>query len=155
ACEFIRRLEYQSKKSAPFVAMSKNGILDLAARDVVTEDKILIRNRLFILERYLRSIRSEIYLLNIVRRRANLLDLDARIQVYLDGNIASVSCRGNRGRDLRGIFNRSRNIAWGDGHRKNEFIRAVLILQSLDIADLDHYFVARHYIGNRLRKDIR
>ena len=42
-----------------------------------------------------------------------------------------------------------------DDHREDEFVRAVLVLQRLDVADLYDDLLAGHDVGDRLREDVR
>ena len=67
-----------------------------------------------------------------------------------------MSCQpfgGDRRRDLCGILNAARNIPRRDRHREDKFVRAVLVLERLDIADLDDHVFAGHDVRDRLGED--
>src|ERR1044071_6847439 len=50
---------------------------------------------------------------------------------------------GSKAVALRSSGRRTGNVAWSNNHRKHKLVRAVNVVQSLDVADRDLYLLAR------------
>ena len=135
--------------------MREHSVLDPLSRHIVTQDKIFVRNDFLASQRYFCVVWREIHLIYVVRGRTNLLNRHAGIEIDLDRDIASVSRFGDRRRNLRRIFDAARNIPRSDSHRKDKFIRPILVFQRFDVRDLDHDSFAGHNVGDGLRENIR
>ena len=122
ARDLIGRLKYQGKEAAATIAVRQHGVLDLFPRNVVTKNEILIRDRFLPAQRHLCSVRGKVGLVDLVRRRPDLLDGHAGIQINVDRNVAAISCLSDRRFYLRGVFHRPRDISWADSHRKHELV---------------------------------
>src|SRR5262245_15050038 len=151
--------------------MRHNGVGNLLARDVEFEDEVLVRNRRLVFQPHDGAVIIHVGDVDFVERGLQPVDGDACVEFDLDRDVvarARAFWSDLRG-DARGVRNLvrvrrpsasllagrlARDVARAYDHRKNEFVRPVLILQEFDVTDSDFHPGAGGDVGDRLSEDV-
>src|SRR5207249_3872036 len=161
--------QHQGEESPALIAVGEQSGSDPAAGQTVTKREILVRNRIARTELYRGAGWSMLLDVHLVAAANGFLDVHARADVHLKGNVVSAALRrpeigdlgARAGQTLAAPTDRAhaappagRIETRSYDHRKHEFEPTIGARQSVKVMDGDVDFVSRFDVGDRLGKEV-